>query len=395
MTLRVRHIANKVVLKKGNLMFRVRKRRNVAHAVIAVAAIVAMAGCSSAATSGTTNGSSTSGGAESSSPATSPSSSAAGGSSPSGSAASTTNDQPINIAYLSFAVANSYDAPMLAAAQAVAADNNAKVTVFDANNDAKTQFSQFQNAITSGKYQGIITQPILGTGLTSLVSQATAKGIKVVNIDQVMGSDYSTGDVQVPGLSANVIMVPTVIGTKMGQQVVEACASKNLNPCNVGYLYDIKASTLDVAINDAFTAAIKQAPSVKVVAEGQSYFTPAGGLSATQNMMTAQPNLSLIVGSDQGIEGAVEALSAAKKTGQILLVGYGASAAAVAGVADGSWYSDVAQAPASTGRLGMKALITAIRTGQDQGTVDPAADLPNNGIVTKANASQFTAEWPG
>jgi hypothetical protein len=26
---------------------------------------------------------------------------------------------------------------------------------------------------------------------------------------------------------------------------------------------------------------------------------------------------------------------------------------------------------------------------------DPVAELPDNGIVTKSNVSQFTAEWPG
>ena len=36
----------------------------------------------------------------------------------------------LKLAYMSFAVANSYDAPMLAAAQAVAGENNAKITVF-------------------------------------------------------------------------------------------------------------------------------------------------------------------------------------------------------------------------------------------------------------------------
>jgi ribose transport system substrate-binding protein len=93
----------------------------------------------------------------------------------------------LSIAYLSFAVENSYDAPMLAAAQAVAADNNATLKVFDANNSPQTQYSQLQDAINSGQYQGIIVQPIFGTGLTSLVKQAISKGIKVVNMDQILG----------------------------------------------------------------------------------------------------------------------------------------------------------------------------------------------------------------
>jgi ribose transport system substrate-binding protein len=296
---------------------------------------------------------------------------------------------------MSFAVTNSYDAPMLAAAKTEAEDSNAQLTVFDANNDPKAQFSQLQNVITSGKYQGIITQPIEGTNLIPLVQQAIAKGIKVVNIDQTMGSDLSTDKPQVKGLSGNVTFIPTKIGTQLGQQVVAACASKNLNPCKVGYLYDIKASSLDGALYKSFSAAIASTPSVKVVASGQDFYTPSGGLKAVQDMLQSQPDLNLIVGTDQGLEGAVQALSAAKKTGKILLVGYGASAAGVAGVKAGTWFSDVAQAPASEGRLGVKALVEAIRTGKNSGAIDPVAKLPDDGIVTKANAAEFTAEWPG
>ena len=324
------------------------------------------------------------------------SSSSSSSSSPSSTqSTSASSTKHLNIAYLSFAVENSYDAPMLAAAEAVADDNNATLKVFDANNSSQTQYSQLQDVINSGQYSGIVLQPIFGTGLISLVQQAIAKGIKVVNMDQVLGPNYNTDAPQVSGLAANVMFVPTEIGTKLGNLVVQACQSKNLNPCNVGYLYDIKASALDVAISGAFDKAIAADPGVKVVAQGQSYFSPTIGLTAVQDMLTAKPDLNLIVGSDQGIEGGVQAVAAKHLTGKIILVGYGASAAALAGVASGAWYGDVAQAPASEGRLAVQALIKALRTGQDSGGIDPVAELPNNGIVTKANASQFTAEWPG
>ncbi|HJZ28444.1 MAG TPA: sugar ABC transporter substrate-binding protein [Streptosporangiaceae bacterium] len=323
------------------------------------------------------------------------SSSSSSSTSSSSQSASASNSKHLSIAYLSFAVENSYDAPMLAAAQAVASDNNATLKVFDANNSPQTQYSQLQDVITSGQYSGIILQPIFGTGLISLVQQAIAKGIKVVNMDQVLGPNYSTDAPQVAGLAANVMFVPTEIGTKLGNMVVQACQSKNLNPCNVGYLYDIKASALDVAISGAFNKAIAAAPGVKVVAQGQSFFSPTEGLTAVQNMLAANASLNLIVGSDQGIEGGVQAVAAKHLTGKVILVGYGASAAALAGVASGAWYGDVAQAPASEGRLAVQALVKALRTGQDSGGIDPVAQLPDNGIVTKANVSQFTAEWPG
>jgi ribose transport system substrate-binding protein len=316
-------------------------------------------------------------------------------SSPASSSSSGSAAKALNIAYLSFAVENSYDAPMLAAAQAVASDNHATLKVFDANNSPQTQYSQLQDAITSGQYNGIIVQPIFGTGLTGLVKQAISKGIKVVNLDQILGPDLSTSQPQVPGLSANVTFVPTDIGTKLGKLVVQACQSKNLSPCKVGYLYDIKASALDVAIHGAFAKAIAADPAVKVVAQGQSFFSPTEGLTAVQNMLQANPGLNLIVGSDQGIEGGAQALQTAHLTGKVILVGYGASAAALAGVSSGTWYADVAQAPASEGRLAVQALIAALRTGKSSGGIDPVAQLPNGGVVTKANVSQFTAEWPG
>ncbi len=344
-----------------------RRHRHLVGAA-ALTAVVGLAGCSTA----TTNNSSAS----------------------SSTAPSTAPTGTVQIAYLSFAVANSYDAPMLAAAQAAASDNNAKLTVFDANNDPKTQYTQLQNAISSGTYQGIIVQPIFGTGLTDLVAQAIAKGIKVVNIDQILGPDLTTAQPQVQGLSANVTFVPTDMGTKLGKLTVQACAAKNLNPCKVGYLYDIKASSLDVAINKGFTAATAGSP-VQVVAEGQDFFTPAGGLKAVQDMLTAHPDINLVVGSDQGIEGAVQALAGAKKTGKVTLVGYGGSAAGLSGVSGGAWFGTIMQDPATEGRIGVQDLVKAIRQGTDSGGVDPLSTLPDQGVVTSTNVSQFTAEWPG
>ncbi len=349
--------------------------RSAAVAAVAVAAL-AVAACSSSTSS------------------SSQTTTASAAASTTASASAPAAPKAMNIAYLSFAVDNTYDAPMLAAAQAVASTDGAKLTVFDANNNPQTQFNQLQTVISSGQYNGIITQPIVSTGLVSLVQQAIAKGIKVVNMDQIMGPSLSTDAPQVAGLSANVTFVPTKIGTQLGQQVVAACASKNLNPCKIGYLYDIKASSLDEAIYGGFTAAIKGSP-VQVVTNGQSFFTPTTGETAVQQMLQAQPGLNLIVGSDQGIEGATVALQTAHLTGKVLLVGYGASSAAIAGVASGAWFSDVAQAPASEGRLAVQALVKALQNGTDSGAVDPVAGFPNGGIVTKATASQFTGEWPG
>lgn len=291
----------------------------------------------------------------------------------------------VRIAYLSFAVANSYDAPMLAAAKAAAKTGGGTITVLDANNDPKKQFAQLQTASTSGQFDAIIVQPIFGTGLITLVKQVIAKNIKVVALDQILGPNLTTNKAQVPGLSGSVVQVPSDIGVKLGQLVVKACAANHLDPCNVGYLYDIKASALDIAIRKGYLGSVKGHSEIKQVAEGQTFFTPAKGLAAAQTMLQSNPDLNLIVGSDQGIEGAVRAVG--KK---VALVGYGGSAAAKAGILSGRWYGSVWQVPATEGRLATQCAIKAVNTGK----VCPVPNLPLQ-IVTKANAKRFTGEWPG
>src|SRR5215210_4663383 len=155
--------------------------------------------------------------------------------------------KPVRVAYLSFAVANSYDAPMLAAAKKVARAQGARVTVFDAANDPKKQLAQLQTASTSKQYNAIIVQPIFGPQLLSTVQSAIKKKIKVVNMDQILGSNPGTAKPPVKGMAGNVVFVQTQIGRKQGGLVVRACAALRASPCKVGYLYSVKVSSLDTA----------------------------------------------------------------------------------------------------------------------------------------------------
>lgn len=304
-------------------------------------------------------------------------------------------DAPLQIAYISFAVANTYDEPMLAAAQEVAAANNAEITVFDGNLDPNLQVTLIQDVIASGQYDGMITQPIYGPAIIDVVGEAIAAGITVVNIDQILGEDFTTGASQIDGLAANIVFVPSDLGTKLGEQVVEACASQNLDPCNVAYLHDVKASAIGVALWDAFNEVTAGTP-VTVVAEGETFYNPAAAQTAISDILTANPNVNLIATSDQGLQGGVQAIEAAGKSlSDFLMVGYGGSVWGQGQVADGVVFADVVQAPATEGRLGMEAMIDALRNGNNQGDIDPFADFPNNGVMTKDTASEFTGEWAG
>jgi ribose transport system substrate-binding protein len=316
-------------------------------------------------------------------------------STPSGGDGGGGEEETLQIAYISFAVANTYDEPMLAEAQRVADENNAELTVFDGNLDPNTQVSLIQDVIASGQYDGMITQPVYGPAIMDVVADAIEAGITVVNIDQILGEDFTSGKTQLDGLAANVVFVPSELGTKHGEQVVEACASRDLDPCNVAFLHDVKASAIGVALWDEFNAAIAGSP-VQVVAEGETFYNPAAAQTAVTDILTANPDIDVIATSDQGLQGAIGAIEAAgKNTADFLFVGYGGSKWGQEHVADGTVFADVVQAPATEGRLGMEALIDALRNGNKQGDVDPFADFPNNGVMTKDTADQFTGEWAG
>lgn len=304
-------------------------------------------------------------------------------------------EETLQIAYISFAVANTYDEPMLAEAQRVADENNAELTVFDGNLDPSLQATLIQDVVASGQYDGMIVQPIYGPAILDAVQGALDAGITVVNIDQILGDDFTSGATQLDGLSANVVFVGSILGQKFGEQAVEACASQDLDPCNVAYLHDLKTSAVSIALWDAFNEVTAGTP-VTVVAEGETFWNPAAAQTAVADILTANPDIDAIVTSDQGLQGAALAIEAAGMSmSDFLLVGYGGSVWGQEHVADGSVFSDVLMAPATTGRLGMEALIDALRNGNDHGDVDPFADFPNNGVITKDTADQFTGEWAG
>jgi len=304
-------------------------------------------------------------------------------------------EETLQVAYISFAVDNTYDAPMLAAAQEVAKANNAEITVFDGALDPATQATLIEDVIASGQYDGMLVQPVYGPAVMDVVSEAIDAGITVVNIDQILGPDFTSGAAQIDGLAANVVFVGSILGEKFGEETVKACASQNLDPCNVAYLHDLKTSAVSIAMWDAFSEVTAGTP-VTVVAEGETFWNPAAAQTAAADILTGNSNIDLWVTSDQGLQGVALALEAAGQSlTDYLLVGYGGSIWGQEHVAAGTVFADVLMAPATTGRLGMEALIDALRNGNNQGDIDPFASFPNNGVITKDTANQFTGEWAG
>jgi ribose transport system substrate-binding protein len=261
-----------------------------------------------------------------------------------------TQEATLRLAFLSFAVANSYDAPMLAEAQNAAAVEGATLTVLDANNSVETQYAQLQDVLTTGQYDGIIVQPIYGPALIPLIEEGIANGHNIAIVDQILGEDLTTNEKPLDGLAAHVVFIMSEIGRKQAELTVQACEENNFDPCNVGFLWSWKITSLDSAIETAYNAVIAEHPQIQIVAEGETFYTTHGGLKATEDMLVARPDINVIVAADQGITGAVVALADADRTpgSDIILIGYGGAAIAYGRIAD--WHPVRDRRPATGDR---------------------------------------------
>ena len=297
------------------------------------------------------------------------------------------------VAYLSASSANTWLSASVKAMEIVATENNIKITEFDAQFDPAKQTSQFQDAIASGRYDGIILVSINGPGAIPDIELAIEEGIEVVILNQVVGADLTTSDPQVDGVAASVMAAPFRSGKRYGELTVMAC--EGINPCEVVFIYGIKGIPLDDALRGGFDEVIAKHPSISVIAEGEGkYLGPDGGITATQDILQINSTFDVIVGADQSIQGAAIVLADEGIT-NVKLIGLGGSEPALEGIANGTWFGGVFGAPYDEGTYAMEAMVDALTNGKHTGGVDPLVNAPDGGLITGEKVGNFTAQWGG
>lgn len=240
------------------------------------------------------------------------------------------------IAFFGFAAANSFAQATWAGVQETAKKNHVQAKFFDPNFNPQTQVSQIQDAITTGRYQAFVIQANDGNAVIPAIKQALKAHIAVVAEFTPVGSNYATVKPPLPGMTF-VGESPVHNGTELGVLGIRAC--KGLNPCNVAYLEGFKSLPLDNARTAAVKKQLATAKNVKLVADLEGGYTQASGLKAAQDVLQAHPDVNVIIGSSQAIEGAQQAVKSAGKLGKIKLIGNGGSCQAVKGVLSGAWFA--------------------------------------------------------
>jgi ribose transport system substrate-binding protein len=275
-------------------------------------------------------------------------------------------DEAVNIAFFGFAKANSFAQATWSGIQDAARAEGAKATFFDPNFDSQEQVSQIQNATVSGEFDAFIVQANDGNAVVPAIQDAIDNDITVVAEFTPVGAKYDTLEPQVDGMIF--VGEPTVEnGETLGRMGVDAC--EGIDTCRVAYLEGFKALPLDNARTDAVHEQLEAAPNVELVTSVEGGYTQESGLKAAQNVLQAHPDVDVIIGSAQAIQGTEQALGdVGKKPGlgrdEVKLIGNGGSVQAVEGVNDDRWFAAYVIAERDAGKKAAEIAIAAVR-GED------------------------------
>src|SRR3954469_13728322 len=131
-----------------------------------------------------------------------------------------------------------------------------------------------------------------------------------------------------------------------------------------------------------FRDAVKAAPGVAIVASQPANWERDQGFNVFQNMLQAHPDIdSVFACSDLMALGALEAISAAHRTGSIKVVGFDALDDAKKAIAAGTMAASVAQFPSEMGKAAVESAVKVIHGEKIADDIKVKLEL-----VTKDNA---------
>lgn len=238
--------------------------------------------------------------------------------------------------------------------------------------DVQSQITQIEDAITQG-VAGIALAPTDPVALAPAVDEAIAAGIAVVFIDTkgtnegvtFIGTDNQVG----AALAADYMCTHVAAGGK------------------VAILQGIITQSTGQARYEGAKAGFA-ACGLNLVAEAPAEWDTAKAQTATEDILTTNPDLAGIFGSNDNMAlGAVEAVRAQNLLDQLTIVGFDANPNAAAAILAGDMEATIAQAPKNIGGFGVESLIKLIN-GE---TLDPVIDT-GTVLVDAANAADYAAK---
>jgi ribose transport system substrate-binding protein len=214
--------------------------------------------------------------------------------------------------------------------------------------DVEKQMQIIENLIQT-KVAALCVTPSGSREIVPAIEKANRAGIPVVIVDTRV--DPKT-------MNESTAKIATFIGSdnyEGGKLAGEFIAEKLGGKGKVAILEGIPGHETGDSRLRGFREAIKASPGIEIVASQTANWERDQGFNVFQNILQSHPDIQAVFAcSDLMALGAVEAIAAAKKTGQISVVGFDASDEARKAVLGGTMDATVAQSPAEMGALAVE-----------------------------------------
>ena len=238
-----------------------------------------------------------------------------------------------------------------------------------AESDVQGQISQLEDMIAKG-IAGLALAPTDPNALAAVVDAAKAKNVPVVFVDT-------------KGINEGVTFIGTnnQVGAKLAADFI---CSKIEKGSDVAILQGIITQSTGQARATGAKEGLEGC-GLKVVAEQPADWDRAKGQSVMENILTGNPNIKAVFASNDNMAlGAVEALKAADKLKDVMVVGFDANPDAAASILAGDMTASVAQAPKNMGAFAVENLVKLQKGEKIDAVIDTGTVL-----VTKDNADQY------
>jgi ribose transport system substrate-binding protein len=238
--------------------------------------------------------------------------------------------------------------------------------------DVEKQMQIIENLLQTG-IKVLIVTPSGSKEIASAIAKANAANVPVIVVDTRVDAEVA---------ARNGLRIESFIGSDNyeGGQVAGR------------YLVEVTGGTAQVAILEGipghetgdsrqrgFRDALRQAPGMTIVASQPANWERDQGFSVLQNMLQARPDIdALFACNDLMALGALEAVAAAGRAGQIRIVGFDALDDARRAIDAGRMDASVAQSPHEMGRVAIESAARLLR-----GESLPAEQAVNISLVTR------------
>jgi ribose transport system substrate-binding protein len=146
-------------------------------------------------------------------------------------------------------------------------------------------------------------------------------------------------------------------GRVIGNYLVKILNGKG----KIGILEGVPGQEAGVQRLEGFLSVINNAPGVKILSSQTANWEMSQGYDVFQNMMQAHQDIEALFSENDNMAlGAIEAISAAGRTGDILVLGFDAIDDAKKAIKNGTMEATIAQSPALMGKLALEYAVKAI-----------------------------------